>query len=256
MLARISKVLVPGKPKTVVIGWMASQPLTHYYHKAAPANLPPARLLPTLVRHCIVEKCRVVVRPLKKFFLAIVFLATGAAGVDARISNTSNSRYYKVDEFAWQSGHRLSWDDFRGPVPNGRDIVAAETSCGIGFETNVITRGVPVQFRVYNTFSTSRSWVRADARTPEVLEHEQGHFDLCELYTRKLRQRFAATEGITANNLRMVTRAVWKEVHDAYRDRQDQYEDETDHGLNRDAQVTWTAYLEKELAATEGWASN
>lgn len=178
------------------------------------------------------------------------------ASVDARVSSTSNTRFHKSDEFAWQPGHRLSWNDFRGPVPSGRDIVAAETSCGIGFETNHVSRGSRVEFRVYNTFSTSRSWVRPDARVPEVLEHEQGHFDLCELYTRKLRQRFAATEGITVHNLRFATRAVWKEVHDAYRNRQDQYEHETAHGLNREGQVAWTAYLEKELAATESWASN
>lgn len=140
-------------------------------------------------------------------------------------------------------------------MPGGRGNVAAETSCGIGFETNVISRGVPVQFRVYNTFSMQRSWVRPDAMTDEVLEHEQGHFDLCELYTRKLRARFNATEGITVDNLRRITRSVWAEVHGEYAERQEQYEEETAHGLNREGQIAWTAFLEKELAATEGWAS-
>lgn len=158
-------------------------------------------------------------------------------------------------EFAWGADHRLTWEDFRGPVPAGRGNVAAETSCGIGFETNTISRGVPVRFRVYNTFSMQRSWVRPDAMTDEVLEHEQGHFDLCELYTRKLRARFEATEGITVENLKRVTRAVWAEVHSEYAKRQEQYEDETEHGLNREAQIAWTAHLEKELGATEAWAS-
>lgn len=159
-------------------------------------------------------------------------------------------------EFSWSPHLRLSWGDFRGPVPIGRGNVAAETSCGIGFETNVVSRGTPIHFRVYNTFSTTRSWVRPDARVPEVLEHEQGHFDLCELYTRKLRARFNGTEGITPENLRRITRAVWADVHGEYTDRQEQYEEETAHGLNREGQIAWTAYLEKELAATESLASN
>ena len=134
--------------------------------------------------------------------------------------------------------------------------MAAETSCGIGFETNVITRGVPVEFRVYNTFSTERSWVRPEARTNEVLEHEQGHFDLCELYTRKLRERFDEVEGINVDNLKRITRSVWHEVHGEYRERQEQYERETEHGLNRAGQEAWTVWLEKELSTTENWASN
>jgi hypothetical protein len=189
-----------------------------------------------------------------KNLLFALLLVPPALVSDARTSPNRSGTIQRA-EFSWDSRHRLTWDDFRGPVPTGRGNVAAETSCGIGFETNTITRGTPVRFRVYNTFSMQRSWVRPDAMTAEVLEHEQGHFDLCELYTRKLRARFNSTEGITVDNLKRITRSVWAEVHGEYAEQQELYEEETAHGLNREGQVAWTARLEKELAATESWAS-
>ena len=192
---------------------------------------------------------------LKSLLFALCSLTPGLVA-DAQVPASRSSGTSQCAEFAWMPGRRLTWDDFRGSTPTGRGNVAAETSCGIGFETNVISRGTPVRFRVYNTFSTTRSWVRDDARTLEVLQHEQGHFDLCELYTRKLRARFDATEGVTPENLKRITRSVWAEVHGEYADRQQQYEDETAHGLSRDGQIAWTTFLEKELGATESLASS
>lgn len=189
-----------------------------------------------------------------KNFICALFLVAPALFADAH-SPVPNKGTIQRAEFSWTSSHRLTWEDFRGSIPSGRGSVAAETSCGIGFETNVISHGVPAHFRVYNTFSMQRSWVRPDAMTREVLEHEQGHFDLCELYTRKLRARFNAAEGITPENLKRITHSVWAEVHGEYAEQQEQYEEETAHGLNRDRQIAWTERLEKELAATEIWAS-
>jgi hypothetical protein len=41
-----------------------------------------------------------------------------------------------------------------------------------------------------NTFDCKLSWVRPNQKyRTDLLEHEQGHFDLCEIYTRQLRKR-------------------------------------------------------------------
>lgn len=37
-------------------------------------------------------------------------------------------------------------------------------------------------------FSPSGSWARLDGKTPELLTHEQGHFDMAELYALRLRK--------------------------------------------------------------------
>ena len=85
-----------------------------------------------------------------------------------------------------------------------------------------------------------------------MLIHEQGHFDLCEIYTRKLRQRIQRAR-ITGSNLKPALRKIYNEVQDEYVRRQEQYEEETEHSLNREGQAKWVRIIERELAETEEW---
>ncbi len=171
--------------------------------------------------------------------------------------------FYKVDnvrhyekELAWSKDRKLTWDDFRGPIPADADhITAAATYCGIGFETNsVSSRSDNLRVRVYNTFYTNHSWGRPEEMNDNVLAHEQGHYDLCELYTRKQRQRLA-TVKVDAANLKPVLRTVYGKVQEEYKARQAAYEDDTQHGVDLAQQKRWQKIIERELAATEQWGS-
>jgi len=153
-------------------------------------------------------------------------------------------------DFSWSADRRLVWDDFRGPIPFGKPpMVAAETSCGIGYKTEISSSG-EIDFTVYNHFSVSKSWVRAEARKPEILEHEQGHFDLCELYTRELRFQLAAISARNMREAKAEIQEAWTEVYRVYLEQQAAYERDTQHGINRRAQIFWTAELAKQLDQT------
>ena len=93
-------------------------------------------------------------------------------------------------EFQWNEHSKLSWEDFRGGISTMDDEAAAATHCGIGFKTNTRTSGDKPEIIVYNTFYVNKSWVRADAKLPEILLHEQGHCMYsseysCDLYALK-----------------------------------------------------------------------
>src|SRR5690606_38649660 len=94
-------------------------------------------------------------------------------------------------ELSWSKFRKLTWNDFRGSIPHdAEEQTAAATYCGIGFETNTTSHHHnDLKIRVYNTFYPHSSWARPEEMNDAVLAHEQGHFDLCELYTRKLRER-------------------------------------------------------------------
>ena len=95
-------------------------------------------------------------------------------------------------EFHWSDHSKLSWDDFKGGIGTDEEEVAAATHCGIGFRTtSPATTDDKPGIEVYNLFYANKSWVKPDAKVPEILTHEQGHFDLCEIYTRKLRSRLS-----------------------------------------------------------------
>ena len=162
------------------------------------------------------------------------------ASTEASITNSTTK------EFRWEEHNKLSWDDFKGPVNAETEKSAAATHCGIGFKTITdAPTGKPV-IVVYNTFYTSKSWVRADAKVPSILDHEQGHFDLCEIYTRKLRARMNVFDFSVADT-RQALMSIYNEVSNEYESQQRAYEQETVHGTNTAAQKRWRQMMSLEL---------
>ena len=164
--------------------------------------------------------------------------------------------FYRVDDlrpaerrFGWSAARPLAWADFKGSVPaDAGALTVAETSCGIGVETSTVTSANTPKVYVFNTFQTYTSWVRAADSTADVLEHEQCHWDICELYTRKMRQRFAVA-SINVSNLQRVVSKIFNETQREYGARQQRYENETRHGTIREQQTRWTQMIADELAA-------
>jgi hypothetical protein len=166
---------------------------------------------------------------------------------DLNSSNTSNNVKVASGDFQWKDHGKLAWEDFRGPVNATSSESAAATDCGIGFKTVTPPGGGTPEIVVYNTFFVNKSWVRSDAKIPEILEHEQGHFDLCEIYTRKLRERMNKYD-LTSATMKKDLLRIYDEVSYEYEKRQDAYENETSHGTNLPRQEHWTKEIAHELA--------
>jgi hypothetical protein len=167
-------------------------------------------------------------------------------GIEVAFYHSGNPRSAE-QSFAWNEQRPLTWNDFRGGVRRGaEDNIAAETSCGIAIETNLVGARDAAKVYVFNTFDKQKSWVRNGYENAEVLQHEQGHWDICELYTRRMQERFDAA-NITGTNLHQQVARIFNDVNDEYLARQEQYEQETQHGIIASEQQRWTALLEKEL---------
>ena len=179
------------------------------------------------------------------FLIVINFSATGKDGA----SPASNDN--PKDRFRWTDHARLSWDDFKGVVTATDNEAAAATFCSIGFKTNAATPGDTPQIEVYNTFYVNKSWVRADARIASILDHEQGHFDLCEIYTRKLRDRLHNID-LSAPGIKQTLMHIYGELSREYEERQQAYEQETTHGTNIAIQKKWQQMIATELTGQAG----
>ena len=177
------------------------------------------------------------------------FAAIARGGKDSKIGSASCNSSSSAEEFNWSENRRLSWEDFKGPVKAVSEESAAATNCGIGFKTVGGKNGKP-EVVVYNTFYTNRSWVRSDAKIPEILVHEQGHFDLCEIYTRKLRQRMTNFNFDVAD-VRSALMNIYEQLQNEYELRQQAYETETTHGTNIPVQKKWQQRISQELAVNE-----
>lgn len=168
--------------------------------------------------------------------------------ITAQIYRVPDFRKYEK-EIIWSANRKLTWDDFKGsPKPISNTNVAATSYCGFGFETNRVALFKKIKIYTKAVFDCKLSWVAKDqVGRQDLLEHEQTHFDLCEVYSRILRKRIEEKK-LTVFSIKNEGNAIFKEVYDSYLNRQELYEKETNYGLNRQKQIEWTKKVEKELA--------
>lgn len=177
---------------------------------------------------------------------AVAALLTGipVLSTSAKDDAVSVSAVPKM-QFQWREHTKLSWSDFQGPVTAVERESAAATCCSIGFRTNMLSDG-RTEVEVYNTFYANKSWVKEDARIQSILDHEQGHFDLCEVYTRKLKQRIAKVD-MNAAGVKQELMRIYSAVSSEYEARQQAYELETTHGTIIAEQKRWQQMIANEL---------
>lgn len=173
-----------------------------------------------------------------------------------------SANIYKVPDFRkhekeieWNEKRKLSWVDFKGkPKTASNHGVGAQSYCGFGFQSNYVTAFSKTKIFVRTTFDCDLSWVREDQiNNTELLNHEQFHFNLSELYARQLRKRFAEVE-MNAFNLNVQANTIFKQVYTQYLERQEAYDYETNHGLDQEKQNEWQFTIENELAALSLYA--
>jgi Bacterial protein of unknown function (DUF922) len=148
----------------------------------------------------------------------------------------------------WKASRKLNWEDFKAnPDPGSSN--AALTSSSINIEFGYDNKGL--QYSIRCGFDKTRSWVRI--RNDDVLGHEQGHFDLAELYARKLNKvikeyRFnAKTVGEDVNKL-------YENMMQKHHEMQRVYDEETDYSRNKVKQEEWKKKIYEDLKDLEAYA--
>jgi len=145
---------------------------------------------------------------------------------------------------AWSASRPLTASDFTSR-PRPADTHAARTSTTIN--TGVNCQGGLAQGTAVARFEPNRSWLRDPTHlTPALLRHEQLHFDLTEVYARRLRQQLAALQ-VPCASLGPRFKAVTQRVFAAWAKAEDNYDRDTNHGLRPGRQAAWEAQTRAEL---------
>jgi hypothetical protein len=172
--------------------------------------------------------------------------ASATPSLDRQIQGDMSAR----DAIAWSAARRLRWSDFASSAPKAGDE-GALTAYSIFY--GVRCAGETFEFRAVAGFLPRESWVRpdvvADRTTSErTLRHEQTHFDLTEVFARRLRQAFS---GLYEPCRRADTDldALASQYLRAERTEQQRYDEETHHGLVAAEQTTWDRKTAADLAS-------
>ena len=107
---------------------------------------------------------------------------------------------------------------------------------------------------VANTMAPAASWADRGRQNSATLNHEQGHFDLNEVYRRRLQAALTplTAEGGTADAAKQALQALIdtasEEILSQLADTQASYDQETRHGTDLQAQTAWDRRIEAWLA--------
>lgn len=156
----------------------------------------------------------------------------------------------------WSDRNQLTLNDFRG------DSRVSMTYHGYGGEASVyitkkiITQGTnSIKLIITADFIKSQSWFNErlnDIQKTDALPHEQLHFDIAELYARKLRSVILGSK-LGKNDLMKLIDVEYRNYVKKMMQEQRRYDKETNHSNNFSNQKKWKDFIHSELEYYEAF---
>jgi hypothetical protein len=153
----------------------------------------------------------------------------------------------------WAEHPELSWNDFKGRARRNSGEPSAVTDTG--FRVQLECRGGALDIRVAVEFYGSSSWVKVARKSAELLRHEQGHFDITELYARKMRKaiREAKIGCEDDRKAEAAGKKIFEEFDRAWEKAEKEYDAETEDGTNSVRQKEAGERVGRELGELSGY---
>ena len=139
---------------------------------------------------------------------------------------------------AWNPSKKLTWADYQAQ-PNAESDAAASTTTFLSIQYN-ITRN-SFGYKIESRFSKTRSW--ALHKTAYILRHEQGHFDIAEVFARKLNKEMSEYK-FNKKTFQKDLKKIYEKVTAEKEKLQNEYDEETNHSINKKKQKEWLIKIE------------
>ena len=149
----------------------------------------------------------------------------------------------------WNSSRKLDWSDFKS-APDPNSDAAASTTTYLGIEYSLIEG--EIHYKIACRFSRNKSW--GLHKTDYILAHEQGHFDIAEIFARKLHKRISEY-SFNSTSYKQDLRKIYLEVMTEKEKWQNTYDEETNHSIKRKEQKEWQVKIQNELESFNDYAN-
>ncbi|MEX0290509.1 MAG: DUF922 domain-containing protein [Flavobacteriaceae bacterium] len=175
---------------------------------------------------------------MRRYFSFLIFL----------ITFTGLSQEYET--ILWSSDHRLSWDDFKAK-PSGPSRAAAITASGISYQFSTMESNgeYELDYTVSTYFYPNKSWYQPEVCDEVILSHEQLHFDISELFARKMRRILEETRF--TKNVKSEVKSIYRKINKELAEFQNLYDDETNFSRDREQQLLWNKKIAEALERSE-----
>lgn len=150
----------------------------------------------------------------------------------------------------WSKDRKLTWADYKGK-PQKR-FAAASTVYSLSRKV-LLKDGEPVaQIQAY--FYCKDSWKKDDWISESVLAHEQKHFDIVELFCRRMRKKITTMTFTNFKDAEQKVDSIYEITNKEMDIYQDKYDEETDGSMSTEGQKKWNSKINNEIAALENYA--
>lgn len=153
---------------------------------------------------------------------------------------------YGQESIRWNESRQLIWDDFTGTV-NDTSRYDAECFAEIRYNYKVYSNST-FEFEVFASFDKNSSWSRKEMQTRALLKHEQLHFNIAQLFAEKLKKEFESCSYTVVYNSQIL--GLFNQTKLQYQAMQRQYDEETNHSLNKEKQKQWDDFIYLEVRKT------
>jgi len=152
-----------------------------------------------------------------------------------------NAQGNNEDVLAWSATRKLTWADYKAR-PDPSSDAAASTTTYLSIEYNISSNNF--SYKIKSRFSKDRSWGRH--KDAYILSHEQGHFDIAEIFARKLHKEMSEYK-FNSRTYQKDFKKIYEKVTDEKEEMQNDYDRQTRHSINKEKQAEWLLKIEKLL---------
>ena len=159
----------------------------------------------------------------------------------------------KPYRFPWEANKLLQWSDFKGK-PDRLTGYSATANTGISHRYTITSKGYLVKEKsiIQANFYPKLSWYKPNLIDKHTLAHEQTHFDISEIHARMLRKAIAQFKF--SRHSQKEVDALYKPIERARRAMQTQFDTETEHSQNLEAEKKWERKVRDLLHVYRQWA--
>ncbi|MEO7984869.1 MAG: DUF922 domain-containing protein [Bacteroidota bacterium] len=177
-----------------------------------------------------------------KYVLQLIFLFLPSAPVAVLAQNNNE------ELLEWNASRKLTWADYKA-APNPSSDAAASTTTYLAIKYDINSAGF--SYKIDSRFSKTKSW--GLHKTAYILSHEQGHFDIAEIFARKLNQRMSEYK-FNKKTYQKDLKRIYDEVTREKEEIQEQYDRETNHSIRKEEQGDWLKKITVMLDESVEWA--
>ena len=174
-----------------------------------------------------------------RFLLCFILVFIGCS----KWNNRDVSKYYYSAPYNYTiiPERKLKWDDFKGKQVEGSSRTAKlywkfyyTYDSAQFYGEGLIEPNLKVFCAIYDI-----SWVKEDYKTPELLNHEQGHFDIVKFHANEFKNKTELIKPLSRFNWKFRVDSVYNAIFTKCCVMNDKYEKQTDYGHDKKRQLIW-----------------